>query len=469
MPRTDTPEAPTVDANPTKRFFVHMLTRDIELADSVLDLLDNCIDGIIRHTEPDDDEPTPYKRYWAKIRFARSGFTITDNCGGIDRDLAEKKAFRLGRPKSAKEDDSLATVGVYGIGMKRAIFKMGRAATVSSRTQNDAFEVKISERWLESDSDWRLPLEDAPKTGVPGTTVEITKLYPTVAAQFSDEDFVQKFIERVATHYAMIIHKGFKVEVNDRQVTPSPIKFLLQLERSTKGIAPYLYEGKHDGVEISIVVGFYRPMPTRDEIDEEQHVKRSREDAGWTVVCNDRVVLYSDKSRLTGWGEAGVPNFHTQFISIGGIVEFRTTHADKLPITTTKRGIDAGSDVYLFAKNYMREGMKLFTNYTNKWKEWPAEEKEVVKQAKPVDLPALRAHIGKGEWTKITKNKETERKFVPQLPSPPATSNESKIVFVRPNAQIRRVSGYLFGGDKEHKPGEVGAKAFDWVNEKAKP
>ena len=37
-----------VDARPVKSFFVDMLTRDIELVDAILDLLDNCVDGILR-------------------------------------------------------------------------------------------------------------------------------------------------------------------------------------------------------------------------------------------------------------------------------------------------------------------------------------------------------------------------------------------------------------------------------------
>ena len=40
--------ADQVKAFPAKRFFVEMLTRDIELKDSLLDLLDNCIDGVMR-------------------------------------------------------------------------------------------------------------------------------------------------------------------------------------------------------------------------------------------------------------------------------------------------------------------------------------------------------------------------------------------------------------------------------------
>ncbi|HEC0887973.1 TPA: ATP-binding protein, partial [Escherichia coli] len=37
-----------IAAFPAKRFFVEMLTRDIELSDSILDLLDNCLDGVLR-------------------------------------------------------------------------------------------------------------------------------------------------------------------------------------------------------------------------------------------------------------------------------------------------------------------------------------------------------------------------------------------------------------------------------------
>ena len=37
-----------VSTSPVKSFFVKMLTRDISLTDALLDLLDNCVDGILR-------------------------------------------------------------------------------------------------------------------------------------------------------------------------------------------------------------------------------------------------------------------------------------------------------------------------------------------------------------------------------------------------------------------------------------
>ena len=79
-------------AEPTKQFFMHMLTRDIELKDAILDLLDNCIDGAMRSKEKPTLEsgvPEEYEGYWAKIELTKSHFKISDNCGGISLDLTK--------------------------------------------------------------------------------------------------------------------------------------------------------------------------------------------------------------------------------------------------------------------------------------------------------------------------------------------------------------------------------------------
>ena len=129
-------------ASPTKRFFVEMLTRDIELEDAILDLLDNCIDGILRTYAPIGDE-APYEGFYANIEFKADSFKIVDNCGGIPYKIAKNYAFMMGRPP--EEDDSeVPTVGMYGIGMKRAMFKMGNSSSVYSSTDVDSFMVSIS-------------------------------------------------------------------------------------------------------------------------------------------------------------------------------------------------------------------------------------------------------------------------------------------------------------------------------------
>ena len=115
----------TVDSSPTKEFFVEMLTRDIDLTDAILDLLDNCLDGVLRKRGSMDikRDDFDYSGFEANITIEKDCFIIQDNCGGISKSIAINSAFRMGRDSTKVLDENLPTVGIYGIGMKRAIFK----------------------------------------------------------------------------------------------------------------------------------------------------------------------------------------------------------------------------------------------------------------------------------------------------------------------------------------------------------
>jgi hypothetical protein len=138
---------PPVDASPVKAFFVTMLTRDISLADAILDLLDNCVDGILR---TEHRANASFRGYKAEITFDASHFFIHDNCGGIPWKLSSY-AFRMGRSADQPRND-LPMVGVYGIGMKRAIFKMGRHCLITTRHGADNYEVDITPAWIDDET-----------------------------------------------------------------------------------------------------------------------------------------------------------------------------------------------------------------------------------------------------------------------------------------------------------------------------
>ncbi|MCU0547172.1 MAG: ATP-binding protein [Oscillatoriaceae cyanobacterium Prado104] len=466
----------TLNASPTKNFFVEMLTRDIELEDAILDLLDNCVDGIQRTIKNHSPSDNPYENFWAKITFSSEGFTIEDNCGGIPINVARDYAFRMGRPDNNIEGD-LYTIGTYGIGMKRSIFKMGRASEVISKTEEDSFKVTINPEWLTNDRDWDLPIEFInPSLNENGTSIKITALHQSIIDAFSSPKSIldNSLIAKISHYYSYIIHKGFTVSINGVKVTPEPLNLLWDGAArigQQNTIAPYLYESEKNGVDIKLAIGFYRPTASEEEVnDEMEGNRRTSETAGWTIVCNDRVVLYCDKTRLTGWGEEKVPSYHPQFIAISGVVYFRSPDARKLPITTTKRGIDASSDIYLYVKNFMREGLRNFTSYTNKWKANPVEEKERASQAQPIAPNELFAQIPDDKWTKVrskTPKSETkpERKYLPSLPMPESKNGEASkksIRFSRTPKEIKIVAEYLFE-DPEREPSDVGNECFEKV------
>lgn len=452
---------------PTKEFFISMLTRDIDLNDAILDLLDNCLDGVVR-TKTDSKSVSNtkdfYNGFYARITISKNKFIIEDNCGGIPREVAEKRAFRMGR--SPEFNENSPTVGIYGIGMKRAIFKIGHEAIVLSNHKDSSFSVRIPKNWGADNDNWDFPMADesADILANKGTKITIQNLTEGVAALWktgdSIDDFVDQLIKAIKTSYSLIIEKGFNIFVNDTQVPSSPVQFLFSGENT--GIAPYIYVNNIDGVEVNLAVGLYTPLLSDSEQDEIAENKRTSGDAGWTVVCNDRVVLYNDKTHLTGWGEAGVPSYHTQFIGIRGIVSFRSSDPSKLPMTTTKRGVDLSSTLYAEVKNKMREGLKLFTTYTNSWKGRNSEEREYSKCAKRMDYADILNEDKVQNKLQPAKNKTGGRTYQPVLPKPHRETNYDTIRFMKPREDVVKIKAFLFDdASLDISPSEIGEKCFD--------
>ena len=450
-----------VDASPVKSFFVEMLTRDIRLEDAILDLLDNCVDGMLRSGSKPGLKP--YVGYKAEIEFGPQHFSISDNCGGIPVDLHDR-AFKMGPPRD-RSDDPAGTVGVYGIGMKRAIFKLGKHCLLSSRNGEDQYEVEISPGWMRNEDAWEIPVNAADvDMSQDGTSIYVEELNPGILETFavSGMSFQSQLMRLIATHYAYIIEKGFEVTVNGNSVVPRTTKIVFtdQDVSDTNAVKPYIFEAEFDGVQIYLAVGFTRPIPTENELKDEQEVAhRSSVDAGWTIICNDRVVVYCDRSELTGWGEARVPRYHTQFIAISGIVEFKSNNAGKLPTTTTKRGIDASSTIYLQVKNKMREGMRIFTDFTNKWKGAPEESEQHIQRGTPLSLPELKQTGNRLTFTK-TRTLPPGKRYTPKLPLPHRLEpTKRRITYTKEIAKIQAVADYF--GESDLKPSEVGEACFD--------
>ena len=469
---TDGDHGPNVSIRPTKSFFVNMFTRDIELADAILDLLDNCVDGILRSSPEEKLETAkPYSGKKAEIVLSEDNFIISDNCGGIPW-AKRKYAFQIGTLPN-QEKEKLPTVGTYGIGMKRAIFKLGREAQVSSQREDKSFEVMISPDWMKDESTWDVPIETVPFRGdESGTVIRVKKLNSESRERFGDKSFLFELRERIATHYAFILDKGFSVSVNDELIKPKPtrLRFEESFEKSKTLIRPFIYQDTIGGVQVFLAVGFTAPISDEDDIRAyAEGDSYSTLKAGWTVVCNDRAVVYCDRTELTGWGEAGVPKYHTQFIAISGIVEFWSDDASLLPTTTTKRGIDASSLLYLRVKNKMREGLKLFTDFTNKWKSKEISQvaKNRINIAESLSMSVLQGRV-KARTIELRKIAGGGSQLKPKLPVPDSLRTTTKrISFNLENEDIQLVSRFLFGDDGID-PSEVVEKCFDIQRDKAR-
>ena len=218
------------NAYPKKRFFIQMFTRDIPLMDCVLDLIDNCVDGLARtgslemHMISDDifgkkanRVPSKSDHPHIRVKFNARSFTISDNCGGIDYDYALEDVFNFGHStKRSKE-----YLGVYGIGMKRAMFKMGDRFEIQSKTVDNGFSCTLDvPEWMKKDSDikdWTIPLNPGPKARTSrsaGTTITVTKLKKNVADLLSSRQFEGNLSKAVGRVYAFLVEKYVRISIN---------------------------------------------------------------------------------------------------------------------------------------------------------------------------------------------------------------------------------------------------------------
>lgn len=451
----------SIEGGPTKRFFVSMLTKDIDLDDAILDLLDNCVDGAMRSRSETDASERRYKGFFAHLEFDQDTFSLVDNCGGIPTEVAEQSAFRLGRP-DIDRDKSIPTIGMYGIGMKRAIFKMSISATIETQNKTDRLLVNYDKEWLNetNDSDWLLNLLYLDREWESdGTKITITELKKDASREFKTEAFEESLISKISSYYGYIIEKGFNVTVNGKSVPPATLRVYQSASKTGPAIEPYEFRQEVGGVHIRVVIGFRRSLLRGRELEESLEAANTAEDAGVSVLCNDRIILLNDKSRITGWGE-GVAKYHNQFISIGGFIDIISNDAEKLPVSTTKRGVDVGSDVFLRAREKAIEGLKVFVAFTNKWK---GREEDTVEFFKSADMVSARKDIH--VYRKGNNLRAGGKRYIPELPLPNEKSTKKRILYFKLQDEINKVSEYIF--DEKCSPSEVGEAAFDYLLEEA--
>lgn len=365
-----------VHAEPTKDFFIRMITRDITLQDCIFDLLDNCLDGAAREIRHNNDTPREARRYSgyeARIVLGPDLFEIKDNCGGITLTDAIDYAFHFGRRTDAPPDSD-HSIGLYGIGMKRAVFKIGKEISVESHTIDDHFAVRIDvDKWAKS-SDWDFGLEQLTNSEEHGTTIRVRRLNPGIAEEFRQDLFKNNLIKSIARDYSFFLQNEFSIKVAEQRI--QPFQFGIRVSADFKPVKIQYQD--ESGVDVEISAGLAGSPP--DDVSADVKLP-DVEYWGWFVICNDRVVIAGDKSGRTVWGDGSFNEWHPQYNGFVGFVSFRSTDPAKLPWITTKRDIDQQSLLYRRAVAKMKEATRPFLVYTNERKVELERSKELERAA----------------------------------------------------------------------------------------
>lgn len=420
-----------VDANPTKDFFIYMITRDIETKAAIVELIDNAIDGAKR-IRPSGN----YSGLNIRIQFDGDSFKIQDNCGGFDIETASKYAFKFGRPNNRNVEKGFFT-GLFGIGMKRALFKIGNRFVVKSVTEKESFEIEVDvDTWIHT-NDWNFEMKNVVTDGnFPesdrGTTIEISKLNNEQKYNFTNRVFLNNLISYVEKYRSVEAGKGLVISINNSEVS-----FFKEELIENSNIQCYKNYIKDEDGDIRIVAGISH--------------KGEPENAGWYVFCNGRLILFADKTSVTGWG-SNYKSYHPSLAAFRGYVYFESEQLLKLPWNTTKTSVDVTNRLYLIALDLMKEAVEqighvvsqIKTNYDVN----NLDEIDSVKSAQTVRLDYEYIHGVSKNVDFTIRDMEPKEKYV-------------SISFKEPEGKFAKVKEQLNARSAK----AVGEKVFDYYCE----
>jgi len=443
--------AELVSFQPTKRLFIDILTRDISIYDCILDLLDNAVDSYTRNRID--------KKREVRLNFDKSKVNIFDNCGGIEKERLKKEVFRFGA-----KDFSICvpTIGVYGIGLKRSIFKLGESIVFETDDGKDYCKLKIDVNdWLkkkdkQGKDEWNLKLTETSKTKLKNgekayTNIKVKNLRYETKETFTPV-FETKLKKKIEIYYSRFIQDDrINFYINDEEQRGFEIKV-----KSSNDIKPVKDASVYDGVKITIFCWLDLKKDQKRMVKEPGH-------QGWNIFMNERLVIFDDTSEDTGWlgKRPFLPKFHSIYNQFRGVVLLNTNDPSKLPINTSKNGFNKEGKIYHHLLNRMAEVARPIIDFLSyKYN----EQKEKINK-KEVELLVTIDNDNKKEGgiieTSIDNTEiEYQSKFTPpeQKIEPRPKIVQTTISFKKPMKQVDIMKKVL----KVRTNCEVGEKTFDY-------
>jgi hypothetical protein len=427
-----------LDANPTKDFFIRMLIKDIELTRAIIDLVDNSVDGALRIRDGKN-----FVGLTVRIEATPLRFRISDNCGGISVELARKYAFRFGRPDEMPLVNH--SVGQFGVGMKRALFKLGSKFIVESKTENSRFVVEEDVNEWKAQKEWQFYFKELEiDVNVPedqrGTLITVEPLQPNVAEDFGLEFFLSRLRHEISLAHHQTMERGLAITLNGIPIKIHPME-LLSSDELKPAFSEKRFDYKGSSVQVKIYAGIANPLPS---------------EAGWYIYCNGRMVMGADQTITTGWGEGSgstIPKYHNEFARFRGYVFFDSDQTGLLPWNTTKTGVDADSPIFRATRLEMIALMRPVLDFLRR----VSTERQIEEDHKPLQ-DAIDHAISSS-----VANAQTSYVFLSPKPTwkPPAP-RLGRIQYNEPLEKISKAKKAL----KVTSLKEVGEKTFDYFYKK---
>ena len=322
-------------------YFQRLLTRDISAMESIHDLVDNSVDAardrILFYPDAPIDQyglPADYRGFRISLRLGATSISILDNCTGIDPATLSERVFVTGSESSHRFG-----IGFFGVGLKRALLRLGTTYRLHTDTGTDASRMLFGSSELGGTGTGRLSASTRSTRGVPRTLIHISGLPASVRHETGSDAWRHALVSNFSRRYGRYIAKGLSLTVNGVPVPgfapgfrgDSPVPLQSANFTTDEGVQVFVDAGMHEA---------YRLTHEQDYVKED--IYQLTNQYGWYFVCNDRVVRVASHETELGWSAS----WHQEYYGFLGWVHFVDPDVVDLPWDTKKTTIDPASAVF---------------------------------------------------------------------------------------------------------------------------
>lgn len=383
-------EVVTLDGTPDKRLFWSIIS-DYDVQTALCELVDNAIDQWMGAS------PRVPLVVELALDADRQLISVKDNAGGVGKsDLR-----MLIAPGSSRNSPAAATIGIFGVGSKRAVVALAENVVIKTHRNGDkTYQIDVTSDWLESPA-WDIPAYEIPSIPEGVTSIDLSALRKTFST--SDVDHLKQHLGE--TYGWFLEQKDCRISVNGESIKPLGFESWAY----PPGFAPQraVFDVNLAGsgtIKVGMTVGLIRDRdPEADNY-------------GVYFFCNHRLVVKELKVREVGYfvsSEAGVP--HPDASLCRAVIRL-DGEAKLMPWNSSKTGINYSHPLFHAIRPALIQLVTQFSSLSRRLKDdW---EEKVFKYSK--------GHIQQADETSVAQGKKLILPPLPKVNKPHAETLKSR-------------------------------------------
>lgn len=338
-------EIDRLDATPSKRLFLSIIA-DYDLNRSICELVDNGLDVWVRSGR------TSNITIQIILNKEQQSISVEDNAGGLPK---EELRFVVG-PGQTGSIPSDETIGIFGVGTKRAVVALAQDIKISTRHKGGkTYQVDFDDTWL-ADDDWHLPYYEVDEIAKGTTLVELQKLRLGLT-----DDAEKHLREHLGATYAKFLtNKGVTITLNGPPIEPR----FFDNWSYPPNFSPRRYSGK-----LPVVGGKIVRVEVLAGLSNESSPASG--EYGVYFYCNDRLVARALKTFEVGFTR-GLAGLAHPKVSLTKVLVSLNGDATSMPWNSSKSDISAKHEIFQALHDWLVQVVKDYAALSRIWMgDWP--------------------------------------------------------------------------------------------------